>query len=421
MSDISNQLIKDSYNYVLQSDLATGIVYRIGGVIPVNPIFQSAITVNSGFTYTNGTEQPNYVLTTDGTGYAFWAPVSGTSPSSGVTSITVGNGLSANSSTGAVTIVFTGSIPTQGITGITGTSGVSAITTDYGTIIINTNPDKTVVITGGTGIQIISDYPNFGVNYTGQTSFPYLPLSGGTVTGNTVFTSGLTANTVSATTYQNLPSSFQSVRINGVTQFSANTGNFINFVGTNITIQSAATNTISLIVTPPTIPPTTTLIGSGSFRYQSNGNFLYGASSSLGWNSTTWNLSNASFPTSLTPGNINNLIPLPKDLSIDDEITICGVVYLNGADTRHSITIGLGLVDCKTITGGRAGDPVDITQIGEFRGQSFADNGFCCFTGTVVLTDALPSCETFILIAIQDDRANSNIASVTFTLSSKSY
>jgi hypothetical protein len=79
------------------------------------------------------------------------------------------------------------------------------------------------------------------------------------------------------------------------------------------------------------------------------------------------------------------------------------------------------LVDCKTITGGRAGNPVDITQIDEFGGQSFANNGFCCFTGTVVLTDVLPSCETFILIAIQDDRANSNIASVTFTLSSKSY
>jgi hypothetical protein len=138
MSDISNQLIKDSYNYVLQSDLGDGTVYRIGGTIPVNPKFLSGLTVNSGFTYSNGTEQNGYALLTDGTGYAYWGPVSGATPSSGVTSITVGNGLSANSSTGAVTIVFTGS---------TGTSG------------------------------------------------DYLPLSGGTVTGGTVFQSGLTANT----------------------------------------------------------------------------------------------------------------------------------------------------------------------------------------------------------------------------------
>jgi hypothetical protein len=138
MSDISNQLIKDSYNYVLQSDLGDGTVYRIGGTIPVNPKFLSGLTVNSGFTYSNGTEQNGYALLTDGTGYAYWGPVSGATPSSGVTSITVGNGLSANSSTGAVTIVFTGS---------TGTSG------------------------------------------------DYLPLSGGTVTGGTIFQSGLTANT----------------------------------------------------------------------------------------------------------------------------------------------------------------------------------------------------------------------------------
>lgn len=138
MSDISNQLIKDSYNYVLQSDTTTGLVYRIGGTIPVNPTFQSGLTVTGGFTYSGAGEQVGYALLTDGTGLAFWGPMSSATPSSGVTSITVGNGLSADSSTGAVTIVFTGS---------TGTSG------------------------------------------------DYLPLSGGTVTGGTVFQSGLTANT----------------------------------------------------------------------------------------------------------------------------------------------------------------------------------------------------------------------------------
>ena len=51
--DIRNQLIKNSYNYVLQSDLVTGIVYRIGGDVPVNPIFQSGITVEDIFVVEN--------------------------------------------------------------------------------------------------------------------------------------------------------------------------------------------------------------------------------------------------------------------------------------------------------------------------------------------------------------------------------
>ena len=179
MADIKDQLIKDSYNYVLQSDLSTGVVYRIGGSIPVNPIFLSGLTINSGFTYSNGTEQNGYALLTDGTGYAYWGPVSGASPSSGVTSISVGNGLSANSSTGAVTIVFTGS---------TGTSG------------------------------------------------DYLPLSGGTITGGTIFQSGLTANTISATTYYNLPTD---VFVTGGTYTSGN-AIFTNNTGGTFTVTGFA-------------------------------------------------------------------------------------------------------------------------------------------------------------------------------------
>jgi hypothetical protein len=271
MSDISNQLIKDSYNYVLQSDLSTGVVYRIGGAIPVNPIFQSGLTVNSGFTYSNGTEQPGYVLFTDGTGHAFWGPISAatqcfqyltdelgnfildengdyiiteTTDCFGVTSIIAGTGLSGSSTTGDVILIntapdqivnitggtniqITGTYPdfgvnytgsttsVQGITGITGTSGVSATTNDYGTTIINTapdqivtisggtgittggtypnftitnsEPDQTVTITGGTGIEITGNYPDFGVNYTGGTN-----IQG--ITGITG-TSGISAST----------------------------------------------------------------------------------------------------------------------------------------------------------------------------------------------------------------------------------
>jgi hypothetical protein len=170
MSDIRNQLIKDSYNYVLQSDIVTGVVYRIGGDIPVKPIFQSGLTVTGGFTYSGAGEQVGYVMTCDALGNATWEPISAATPSSGVTSITVGNGLSANSSTGAVIIVFTGSTSSSG---------------------------------------------------------DYLPLSGGTVTGGTIFQSGLTANTISATTYQNLP---QDVFVTGGT-YTAGSATFTNTTG----------------------------------------------------------------------------------------------------------------------------------------------------------------------------------------------
>ena len=180
MSDISNQLIKDSYNYVLQSDLATGVVYRIGGTIPVNPIFQSGLTVNSGFTYSNGTEQPGYALLTDGTGYSYWGPISGASPSSGVTSISASTGLSASSSTGAVTIINTS--PDQIVT-ISGGTGITTGGTYPNFTIVNSSPDQTVVLTGGSNIQITGTYPSFGINFTGTTGLNYF-VSGSTPTAS---------------------------------------------------------------------------------------------------------------------------------------------------------------------------------------------------------------------------------------------
>ena len=86
------------------------------------------VTVLSGAELTN--VKFGYALLTDGTGYAYWAPVSAATPSSGVTSITATNGLSGNVTTGAVTIV-------------------------------NTAPDQTVTISGGTGITTGGTYPNF--------------------------------------------------------------------------------------------------------------------------------------------------------------------------------------------------------------------------------------------------------------------
>jgi hypothetical protein len=165
MADIKDQLIKDSYNYVLQSDLSTGVVYRIGGDVPVSPIFQSGLTINDNFTYSNGTEQSGYVLTTDGTGYAYWSAVSASTPSSGVTSITVGDGLSANSSTGAVTIVLTGSTGLSG-SGTTGYLPKWTGSTGLGDSLVY---DSATGVTIGTGFNWNNTNGRLGVGTTNPT------------------------------------------------------------------------------------------------------------------------------------------------------------------------------------------------------------------------------------------------------------
>lgn len=89
MSDISNLLIKDSYDYVIQVDPITRQVLRIGGSIPDNPIFVSGLTVQNSFKFTNGTESSGYVLKCDSQGNAKWAPVNVSGNTYALTGVTI--------------------------------------------------------------------------------------------------------------------------------------------------------------------------------------------------------------------------------------------------------------------------------------------------------------------------------------------
>ena len=89
--------------------------------------------------------------------------------------------------------------------------------------------------TGTTSNTKIDDFKNFTIidsyNY-------FLPLSGGSVTGSTTFTNGLTANTISATTYQNLPKDIfvtGGTYSNGSTTFTNNTGGTFTITGFSTT------------------------------------------------------------------------------------------------------------------------------------------------------------------------------------------
>jgi len=269
MSDISNQFVKDTYDYVLQSDIVTGVVYRIGGAIPINPIFSSGATFLSSLRYSDGSEQPGYVLISDGFGNATWStPFSG----GGITTLNTltpltqffdvginGNDFNISSSGDTHTFNIPDASPTSRGLVTTGTQFFSGVKIFNDSLSSNTIAATSIfsdIFSGNTfygdgsnldGIisaitwnlnneEILFQRNNttpFTLNITGLTD-NYLPLSGGTVIGPTIFQSGITAITISAATYENLPTDVfvtGGTYSSGTTIFTNNTGGTFSITG----------------------------------------------------------------------------------------------------------------------------------------------------------------------------------------------
>jgi hypothetical protein len=105
-----------------------------------------------------------------------------------------------------------GTITITGFTDVNVTGG----TYSNGTILFTNNTGGTFNVTGfftgATDVYVTGGtYSNGTTIFTNNTGGTFsvsgftTPFTGGTVSGATIFTSGLTANTISATTYQNLP------------------------------------------------------------------------------------------------------------------------------------------------------------------------------------------------------------------------
>lgn len=214
----------------------------------------------------------------------------------------------------------------SGATGATGPGGNTVVISDFGTTIknntaqgqnfINAWTASTIegVDTGSNFTWSILNISSTGTSVTGN----FLPLSGGTVSGNTIFQSGLSAATISATTYFNLPTD---IYVTGAT-FSGNTliisrnGNLsdINAPIQTITLSGVLSSVTFNIATTGTISATTFSGGSyyGDGSNLTNISNLYSVNGSLQSNRTvnlsgfTLNLSGVNTPNNLvlSSGNV---------------------------------------------------------------------------------------------------------------------
>ena len=211
--------------------------------LTVNDVIITGDTYTTGGTYSNGTIDFYY-----NTGGSYQVTGLYTGQTSYVNSLTTGIGLSADTTTGDITIINTE--PDQVVT-ISGGTGILTGGTYPNFIIENTLPDQTVVLNNGTNINVTGIYPNFTIDVTGltdnntfTTGFTYqdntFTISDNT--GNTFNTTidvmtGLTINGIlSATTYQNLPPSTDYYVTGGTYDYTGGTVTLNRNDGNNVSI-----------------------------------------------------------------------------------------------------------------------------------------------------------------------------------------
>jgi hypothetical protein len=155
--DLSNT----SAGYLTIDGLLTGTSVNLLGIDSNNRVVPYTIPLDiysTGGTYSNGTLTINR---NDGNSFN----VSGlfTGYTNVVNSLTTGTGLSANTTTGDITILNTA--PDQTVVLNSGT-GISTSGTYPNFTITNTAPDQTITISGGTGIITGGTYPNLTIRNT---------------------------------------------------------------------------------------------------------------------------------------------------------------------------------------------------------------------------------------------------------------
>ena len=304
-----------------------------GGTVTGGTIFTAGLSANtiSATTYQNlpGTSFTNCITT------LFVTNISGCSPVNIVSPLNVTNGLSITGNT-----VFGGNLTANTVSAATYYNlpidvTVTGGTYSSGTATFRNNTGGTFTVTGfytGNGITqgITGVTGNNGLSANTTNNVTTIGFSGGTIPNSTNFTGGLSANTISATTYQNLPTD---IRVTGGT-YTSGTATFTNNTGGTFTVTGFYTgNSITQGITGVT--------GNNGLSATTSGNIT-----TIGFSGGT--IPN---PTNFTGGLSANTISATTYQNLPVDIRTTGATYSNNTFTFTNNTGGTYSVLFNTVTG----------------------------------------------------------------------
>ena len=276
------------------------------------------------------------------------------------------------------------------------------------TLVFSAQPqtNSSSTFSGGT----VSGATNFTGGLTANTisattyqNLPTFSFTGGTVTGPTNFTNGLSANTISATTYQNLPTD---IRVTGATYsnnnftFTNNTGGTFNVLFNTVTgltvngnltvtgntsLQNLTATTISATTyqnLPTDVRVTGASYSNNTFTYTNNTggtfNVLFNTVTGLTVNGSLTITGNTS-----AQGLTATTISATTYSNLPTDITITGATYSNNTFTYRNNTGGTFNVLFNTVTGLTVNGNLSVTGTTSLGNGTFTKAGFA--TGDVLL------------------------------------
>ena len=214
-----------------------------GGTVTGNTIFTNGLTANTltvngilitGDTYATGGTYSNGTLDFyNNTGGSYQVTGLYTGQTSYVNSLTTGVGLSADTTTGDITIINTD--PDQ-IVSISGGTGILTGGTYPNFTIENSLPDQTVVLNNGSNISVTGTYPNFTVDVTGLTDNDKY------VTGFTYQDNTFTISDNSGSTFTATINTVTGLTVNGILSATTISGGTLYGDGSNLTGLSSGLN-----------------------------------------------------------------------------------------------------------------------------------------------------------------------------------